>query len=67
MKTVIRRYAGKEIIIGIINKGGVDLAQKLRAYPNKRKQLPLEHERRFKHRDAAEAYAEQLHAMIKAG
>ncbi|WP_158608805.1 hypothetical protein [Neisseria weixii] len=46
------------------------MQQKSRAYPdkrNKRKQLPLEHERRFKHRDAAEAYAEQLHAMIKAG
>ena len=44
-----------------------DLEAARRAYPSKKKRLPLEHERFFKYESDAEAYAEKLHAMIKAG
>ena len=66
MKTVVRRYTSKKIFVGIVSKD-VDYAEKLRAYPRKKKRLPLEHERFFKYESDAEAYAEKLHAMIKAG
>ena len=44
MKTVVRRYTGKKIFVGIVSKD-IDYADKLRAYPRKKKWLPLEHER----------------------